>query len=69
MRQFFSNFDISILPTLSAITWSHIIELLPIKNANKRNYYINQIILSNLSVRELRFEIKNKSFERLLSII
>ena len=47
------------------LTWTHIRTLLPIKNENKRNYYINQVILNNLSSRELIQEIKNKSFERL----
>ena len=46
-------------------TWSQIKLLLPIKNENERNYYINLIILNNLSVRELQNEIKNKSFDRL----
>ena len=64
MRQFFMNFPI--VQTLSGqLSWSHIVELLSIKNENERNYYINQIILNNLSVRELRNEIKNKAFERL----
>jgi len=35
------------------------------KEESERNYYINQVILNNLSVRELRNEIKNKSFDRL----
>ena len=39
--------------------------LLPIKNENERNYYINQVMLNNLSVRDLKREIKNKSFDRL----
>ena len=39
--------------------------ILPIKNENERNYYINQVILNNLSVRELQREIKNKAFDRL----
>ena len=47
------------------LNWSIYRCLLPIKDENKRNYYINQVILNNLSVRELRNEIKNKSFERL----
>lgn len=52
--------------TLSrALSWSHIVEILPIKNENARNYYINQVTLNNLSVRELRNEIKNKAFDRL----
>ena len=51
---------------MSAIlTWSHICEILPIENNNKRNYYINQVILNNLSVRELRNQIKSNAFERL----
>ena len=47
------------------LSWSHYRSILPIKNENERNYYINQVILNNLSVRELRREIKNKSFDRL----
>ena len=47
------------------LSWSHYRYLLPIKNENEINYYINQITLNNLSVRELRKEIKNKSFDRL----
>ena len=47
------------------LTWTHYRYLLPIKNINERNYYINQVLLNNLSVRELRNEIKSKSFERL----
>jgi len=64
MRQFYVYFVKS--PTMSdQLNWSQIVELLPIKNENERNYYINQIIINNLSVRELRNEIKNKAFDRL----
>ncbi len=64
MRQFYRLFPI--WPTLSAkLSWSHIIELLTLQNENERNYYINQTILNNLSIRELRKEIKNQAFERL----
>lgn len=47
------------------LNWSHYRYILSIKNENERNYYINQVILNNLSVRELKQEIKTKSFERL----
>ncbi len=47
------------------LNWSQYCDILPIKNPNERNYYINQVILNNLSVRDLRREIKNKSFDRL----
>ena len=64
MRQFYLEFPIA-KSLISQLSWTQIVLLLPIKNKNERNYYINQIILNNLSVRELRNEIKNKSFERL----
>ena len=47
------------------LTWTHYRTILPIKNENERNYYINQVMLNNLSVRDLQKEIKNKSFDRL----
>ena len=47
------------------LTWTHYRYILPIKNKSERNYYINQVILNNLSVRDLKREIKNKSFDRL----
>ena len=64
MRLFYLTFPIleSLIPKLS---WTHYMLILPIKNENERNYYINRVILDNLSVRDLRREIKNKSFDRL----
>lgn len=47
------------------LTWSHYRLIIPLKNENERNYYINQVILNNLSTRELSNEIKNKAFDRL----
>lgn len=51
--------------TVSNLSWSHIVELLPIKNNNERNYYINMVELNRLSIRELRSLIKTDSFGRL----
>ena len=64
MRLFYITFPIleSLIPKLS---WTHYMQILPINNKNARNYYINQVILNNLSVRDLKREIKNKSFDRL----
>ena len=63
-RSLYLQFPIS--GTLSPkLSWSHYILILPIKNSNERNYYINRVILDNLLVRDLRREIKNKSFDRL----
>lgn len=63
-RQFYNNFPIA-NALRSQLTWTHYKAILPIKNENERNYYINQVILNNLSVRELYNEIKNNSFNRL----
>ena len=63
-RQFFLLFK-NYHTVCDRLSWSIIRLLLPIKNENARNYYINQTILNNLSVRELRNEIKNNAFDRL----
>ena len=64
MRQFYLLFSIwSAVPT--EISWSHIIEILSLKNKNEMNYYINQVILNHLSTRELRSMIKSKAYDRL----
>lgn len=64
MRQFYLIFSIwSAMPT--EISWSHIIEILSLKNKNQISYYINQAVLNNLSVKEL---IKSKACEYYFSI-
>ena len=47
------------------LSWTHWKYLLPIKNENERNYYINQCILNNLSKNELIKLMKSKAFDRL----
>ena len=65
-RQFFETFKTKKWsPVVTELTWSHYIELLPIKDINKINYYIKVTISQNLSKRELRERIKNKEYERL----
>lgn len=63
-RQFFLSFPLCEVANLS---WSQIKTLLPIKDENKRNYYINLCVKNNLSVRELEKVIKTNSYERLLN--
>ena len=66
IKQFYELFLNEKVSTLSTqLTWSHYCELLPIKDINIINYYINVSIKQNLSVRELRNKIKNKEYERL----
>lgn len=63
MRQFYIIFPEG--ATRSQLSWTHYKSILPIKNENERNYYINLVILNKLSTRELQEEIKNKAFDRL----
>ena len=52
--------------TVSAqLSWSHYVELLKIDDINKINYYIDISVKQKLAVRDLRFKIKNKEYERL----
>ena len=64
MRQFYKIIEKG--ATLShQLTWSHYVELIPVKDINKINFYINSSKINNLSIRELRERIKNNEYERL----
>ena len=66
MKQLYNIFSYEKVSTLSTqLIWSHYVELLPLKDANKINYYINLIASSNLSIRQLRERIKLNEYERL----
>ena len=66
MRQFYTSFKtIKWSPLATKLSWSHITELLPLKDINIINYYIEQCIKRNLSRNKLREIIKNKEYERL----
>ena len=65
-RQFYESF--STFAPLERISWTNIKILLPIKDINKRNYYLNLCIERNLSKRQLEKEIKVNSYERLIDI-
>ena len=52
-------------PLAAQLTWSHYIILLSIKNIDKINYYIDQIIRYNLGKRQLQEKIKSNEYERL----
>ena len=66
MMQFAEQFsDIEIVSTLSTqLSWSHFIELLPLKTDEARLYYANAVIQYQFGVRELRESISKKDFER-----
>ena len=52
-------------PIADQLSWSHYIELLPIKDKDKLKYYLNLSIKQNLSRNDLRKRIKNNEYERL----
>ena len=49
------------------LTWTHFKSILPIKDENKRNFYINSIIEHNFSKRQLIDYIKSNAYERLIN--
>ncbi len=66
MMQFAADFqDIEIVSTLSTqLTWSHIIEILPLKNAIQKEFYLTMATKELWSVRTLRAKIDGMLFER-----
>lgn len=66
MKQFYNVFsNEKIAPLVQQLSWSHCLILLPIKNINEINYYINQVSKRNLSKRQLEEIVKNNEYERL----
>ena len=59
----FSNEKVA--PLVPQLSWSQCLLLIPLKDENKINYYINQVLKRNLSKRQLQEIIKNKEYERL----
>ena len=47
------------------LSWSHYVELLPIKNIDEINYYINQVCINNIDIRTLRTIVKSREYKRL----
>lgn len=64
MRQFYIKYPKS--ETVShKLTWSHYFELLKIDDDLARNFYLNQAIAENWTVRELKRQKKSGLFQRL----
>jgi len=68
MRQFSEQFnDLEIVSSLSTqLSWSHIVELLPLKTLEEKLFYTNKISEGNWGVRELRKQKDRKLYERAL---
>ena len=46
------------------MSWTHFRELLPLATDDARAFYVKEIIDRHLSVRDLRYAISRKAFER-----
>lgn len=66
MRQFYLNFQKR--DTLChELSWSHYRLIMKVKNVKARQFYIEETVKSNWSVRQLERQINTFSYERLLS--
>jgi predicted nuclease of restriction endonuclease-like (RecB) superfamily len=54
-----------IVATLSQqLSWSHLVELLPLEDENKRNFYVQMAVMEKWGVRTLRDKIQDMLYER-----
>ena len=54
--------------SLSQLTWSHYLELIKIKEEDKRNFYMHECINSNWDVRELQRQRTTLLYERIANL-
>ena len=66
MMQFAEQFsDLEIVsPLATQLSWSHFVEILPLKEEKARLFYATEASERNFGVRELRQSIERKEFER-----
>jgi len=66
MMKFAEQFsDLEIVSSLATqLSWSHFIELLPLKEVDSRLFYAKEAAERNFGIRELRKSIERKEFER-----
>jgi len=66
MIQFARTFpDEKIVTSLmTQLSWTHLLQLLPVRSEEAREFYIKQAVDQRLSVRELSKTIEHKAFER-----
>ncbi|MDR0592539.1 MAG: PDDEXK nuclease domain-containing protein [Bifidobacteriaceae bacterium] len=65
MVKFAKEFPEGVVRSLPpVVSWSHVKELLPLKSAEIRVFYVEEIGAKNLSVRDLREAIGRKDYER-----
>ena len=66
MMQFanvFNDFKI-VTPLATQLSWSHFIELFPVKNDEARMFYAQKVIEESWGKRALKQQIERKAFQR-----
>jgi len=66
MMQFAEQFDDLeiVTPLVTQLSWSHFLQLLPLKSMEQKIYYAKKSIEENWSKRVLIYQIQRKAFER-----
>ena len=64
MRQFYMTYPIR-SSIMSELSWTHYLELIKIKESQKRDFYMNECINSNLDVKELQRQRTTLLYERI----
>lgn len=66
MMQFADQFADAeiILPLSRQLSWSHFVQLLPLKKSEAKLFYARQSAVENWGIRQLREQINSKAFER-----
>ena len=59
----FPDFEI-VVPLARQLSWSHFVELLPLKTKEQRYFYAEKIADERWSIRNTRYQIERKAFER-----
>ena len=67
MRQFYLCFPIR-SALMSELSWTHYLELIKIKEKNKRDFYMKECVNSNWDVRELQRQRTTLLYERIVTI-
>ena len=63
MKQFYNVFNNDkVAPLVQQLSWSQCLILIPIKNIDKINYYMQQVSSRNLSKRQLQEIIKSNEY-------
>ncbi len=62
--EIFPKFQTSGKSTSKNLTWSHMIEILNLNHFDEIIYYINEVENKKLTIKEIRKDIKSKSYER-----